>query len=40
MILQIVLSAMVMKEESYSSTPAMGCTACTEPQCPYKGALY
>jgi len=28
-----------MKEESYTFTPPMGCTACTEPQCLYKGAL-
>ena len=32
--------AMVKKEYSYTSTPPMGCTACTEPQCLYKGALY
>ena len=25
---------------SYTSTPPMGCAACTEPQCLYKGALY
>ena len=25
---------------SYTSTPPIGCTACTEPQCLYKGALY
>ena len=25
---------------SYTSTPPMGRTACTEPQCLYKGALY
>jgi len=30
----------VMKEYSYISTPVMGRTACTEPQCLYKGALY
>jgi len=31
----------VVKEvQSYTSTPAMGRTACTEPQCLYKGALY
>jgi hypothetical protein len=30
----------VMKEYSYTSTPPMGRTACTEPQCLYKGALY
>jgi hypothetical protein len=29
-----------MKEKSYTSTPAMGRTAITEPQCLYKGALY
>ena len=29
-----------MKEESYTSTPPMGRTACTGPQCLYKGALY
>jgi hypothetical protein len=32
-------SAVVMKEESYTSTPPMGRTACTEPQCLYKSAL-
>ena len=32
-------SAVVMKEYSYTSTPPMGRTACTEPQCLYKGAL-
>ena len=32
--------AMVLKEQSYTSTPPMGRTACTEPQCLYKGALY
>jgi len=25
---------------TYNSTPPMGRTACTEPQCPYNGALY
>jgi len=30
----------VKKEYSYTSTPPMGRTACTEPQCLYKGALY
>jgi len=30
----------VMKAQSYTSTPPMGCTACTEPQCLYKGDLY
>jgi hypothetical protein len=29
-----------MKEQSYTSTPPMGRTACTEPQCLYKGDLY
>ena len=33
-------SAMVKEEYSYTSTPRMGHTACTEPQCLYKGALY
>ena len=33
-------SALVMKEYSYTSTPPIGRTACTEPQCLYKGALY
>jgi len=33
-------SAVVMKEWSCTSTPPMGRTACTEPQCLYKGALY
>jgi hypothetical protein len=32
-------SVVVMKEQSYTSTPPMGRTACTEPQCLYKGAL-
>jgi len=32
-------SAVVMKEYSYTSTPPMGRTACTEPQCLYKGDL-
>jgi hypothetical protein len=31
--------AVVLKGKSYTSTPPMGCTACTEPQCLYKGAL-
>ena len=30
----------VKKEYSYTSTPPMDRTACTEPQCLYKGALY
>ena len=25
---------------TYTSTPPIGCTACTEPQCLYNGALY
>jgi len=33
-------STVVMKEYSYTSTPPMGRTACTEPQCLCKGALY
>ena len=33
-------SAVVMKWLSYTSTPPMGRTACTEPQCLYKGDLY
>ena len=33
-------STMVMKGQSYSSTPPMGRTACTEPQCLYMGDLY
>ena len=32
-------SAAVKKKKSYTSTPSMGRTACTEPQCLYKGAL-
>ena len=32
-------SAVVMKGYSRTSTPPMGRTACTEPQCLYKGAL-
>ena len=32
-------SAVVMKGQSYTSTPPMGCTACTEPRCLYKGAI-
>jgi len=31
---------LVMKEYSYTYTPPMSRTACTEPQCLYKGALY
>ena len=33
-------NAVVMEEQSYTSTPPVGRTACTEPQCLYKGALY
>ena len=33
-------SAMVMKEYSYTSTPPISRTACTEPQFLYNGALY
>ena len=33
-------SAVVIKEQSYTSTPPMGRTACTEPQCLYRGAIY
>jgi hypothetical protein len=33
-------SAVVMKEQSYTSTSPMGRTACTEPQCLYKCDLY
>jgi len=29
-----------MKGYSYTSTPPVGRTACTEPQCLYTGALY
>jgi hypothetical protein len=35
-----LLVLLVMKEYSYTSTPRMGRTACTEPQCLYKGDLY
>jgi hypothetical protein len=35
-----LLVPLVMKEQSYTSTPPMGRTVCTEPQCLYKGALY
>jgi len=35
-----LLVPLVMKEYSYTSTPPMGRTACTGPQCLYKGALY
>jgi hypothetical protein len=33
-------SAEVIKEHNYTSTPPTGRTACTEPHCLYKGALY
>jgi hypothetical protein len=33
-------SAVVMKQKGYTSTPPMGSTVCTEPQCLYKGDLY
>ena len=33
-------SAVVMKEQSYTSAPAIGRTTCTEPQCLYKGVLH
>jgi hypothetical protein len=33
-------SAVVNKEYSYTSTPPLGRTGCTERQCLYKGALY
>ena len=32
-------SAVVKKEKSYTSTPLMGRTACTEPQCLYSRAI-
>ena len=32
--------AVVMKGQSYNSTPPMSRTVCTEPQGLYKGALY
>jgi len=35
-----LLVPLVMKGYSYTSTPPMGRTTCTEPQCLYKGALY
>ena len=35
-----LLGPLVMKGQSYTSTPSIGRTACTEPQCLYKGALY
>ena len=36
----LLLVPSVMKEYSYTSTHPMGRTACTEPQCLYKGDLY
>jgi len=36
----LLLVALVMKELTYTSTPTTGRTACTEPQCLYKGDLY
>jgi hypothetical protein len=36
----LLLVSLVMKEWSYTSTPLMGRTACTERQCLYKGDLY
>jgi len=33
-------NAVVKKEWIYTSAPPMGRTACTEPQCLYKAALY
>ena len=33
-------SAVAKKEQSYISTSPMGRTACTKPQCLYKGVLY
>jgi len=35
-----LLVSLVMKEYSHTSTPPMGLTTCTEPQCLYRGALY
>jgi len=35
-----LLVPLVMKKWTYTSTAPMGRTACTEPQCLYKGALY
>jgi hypothetical protein len=32
-------SAVVKKGQSYTSTPPIGRTVCTQPQCLYKGAL-
>jgi len=33
-------SAVVKKEQSYTSTPPVGRTTCSKPQCLYKGGLY
>jgi len=35
-----LLVPLVKKRYSYTSTPPMGRTACTEPQCLYKGEIY
>jgi len=35
-----ILVSLVMKQYNYTSTPPMGRTACTEPQCLYKGDPY
>jgi len=35
-----LLVPLVMQVYSYTSTPPMGRTACTDLQCLYKGALY
>jgi len=35
-----LLVPLVMKEYSYTFTPPIGRTPCTEPQCLYKGAIY
>jgi len=35
-----LLVPLVMKDYSYTPTPPMGRTACTEPQCLYKSAPY
>jgi hypothetical protein len=34
------LLAVAMKGQIYTSTPPVGRTACTEPQCRYRGDLY
>jgi hypothetical protein len=33
-------NVLVEKEQSYNSTPPMGCTTRTKPQCLYKSGLY